>query len=134
MNVIDRVELVEKQLDALITRAEIWQLIFDECPIAIACFDFNMRFFMVNKEFFHLSGFDSSIIGEKIKIVIPSKQKKEHSKYEKYYAKNPVPKVNRHGLSPQILDVNGELIDVDISLSFIEHQGKPYYIAFLKRI
>lgn len=134
MNILDRILDVEEQLESLLIRAELWQFIFDEYPIAIACFDDKMNFFLVNHEFILLTGFNrDSIIGEKLKVVIPPQYRKSHSKYEANYKNNPQKRMNFHGISPQLIDVNGKIIDVNIDISYIDYQDKIYYIAFIKR-
>lgn len=134
MNVVDRVELVEKQLDNLITKAELWQLIFDECPIAIACFDETMRFYLVNEAFCSLTGYKKSdLIGEKLQLVLPPKYRKQHLRYEVEFSNNPEARVNRQGLAAEILDIHGDVTKVDIDITFINYLDRVYYTAFLRR-
>ncbi len=135
MNLLGRVEDLSDQLNLLIEKAELWQLLFDECPMAVAAFDHSMTFFLVNNTFTLLTGFSKQeVIGEKIKLVLPMDQRKPHSKYEKEFIKNPIKKIDRHGLSPTILDKSGQEIPIQIDLSFINYDSKIYYVAFMRRI
>jgi PAS domain S-box-containing protein len=121
-------------LERLVQKAEIWQLLFDECPIAVAVFTANMKFFLVNPAFTEMSGHSIDILGKDIKEVIPSRFRKLHRKVEKEYASKPEKKVNRHGLEPYLLKADGTEIKVDIDLSYIQYDAKVYYVAFIRRI
>lgn len=135
MNIEDRVNRMSMDLDKLVEKASIWQSLFDECPFAIAVFNSEMKFFMVNAAFEELTGYDpESVINRKIDYVLPSRFSKDHRRHEKTYARNPVKKVNRHGLSPGILHKNGNEIAVDIDLSYIIYDSKIYYVSFIRRI
>lgn len=135
MNLRDRVDTLADGLESLIQKAEIWQLLFDECPIAIAVFTSDMRFFMVNDSFMDLTEFTKEdIINRNISLVIPPDQRKMHRAKEKEFANHPVKKINRHGLQPHIMDKRRNSIPINIDLSFITYQGNIYYVAFLKKI
>lgn len=134
MNIEDRVNKMSSDLERLVIRAEIWQILFDECPIAIAVFDSNMKFFLVNDEFLNLTGYATDILGSNIKEVIPLRHRRNHRKFEKQYVANPVRKLNRHGLSPEIVTKNNVNIPVDIDLSYIHYDSSTYYVAFIRRI
>jgi len=121
-------------LERLVQKAEIWQLLFDECPIAIAVFSADMKFFLINPAFTDISGHSSDIIDRDIKEVIPLHYRRSHKKMEKQYASNPQKKVNRHGLSPYLLTKNGIEVPIDIDLSYIRYDSKIYYVAFIRRI
>lgn len=121
-------------LEKLVQKAEIWQLLFDECPIAVAVFTASMKFFLVNPAFTDISGHSIDILGKDIKEVIPSRFRRLHKKVEKQYASQPEKKVNRHGLEPYLLRADGNEIKVDIDLSFIQYNAKIYYVAFIRRI
>jgi PAS domain S-box-containing protein len=121
-------------LERLVQKAEIWQLLFDECPIAVAVFTANMKFFLVNPAFTEMSGHSIDILVKDIKEVIPSRFRKLHRKVEKEYASKPEKKVNRHGLEPYLLKADGTEIKVDIDLSYIQYDAKVYYVAFIRRI
>lgn len=134
MGLFDRVEELSQNLESLIEKAELWQLLFDESPDAIALFDENMRFFLVNKAFCELSGFSKNeIANQKINMVLPAQFRRIHKQFEKEYAKAPSKKVNRHGLSPKLLTRDGIVIDVAIDLSFFYYQKRPYYTAFIRK-
>lgn len=134
MRISDKVDTLAQTLDSLIEKAELWQLLFDESPDAIAVFDHKFRFFMINKEFQALTSFASEeLIGSKIDVVLPRRLRRMHKGWEKEYAANPEKKVNRHGLEPYITDKYGYEIAVGIDLSFFEHGGRTYYTAFVRR-
>lgn len=134
MNLHERVDTLAESLESLIQKAEIWQLLFDECPIAIAVFTSDMRFFMINDSFTDLTQFTKEeIIDRNISLVIQPEQRKMHRSMEKDFAKHPEKKVNRHGLSPNIMDKKRNSIPISIDLSFITYQGNIYYVAFLKK-
>lgn len=133
VSIIERVEQIEDNLSKLLNKAEIWQLLFDECPVAIACFDSSMNFHIVNTEFVNLTGFQQKeLIGKNMSMVIPPKFKNSHKDFEKSYVLNPQKLSNRHG-TPTILNKKKKEILVDIDLSFFDHMDKKYYIAFLRR-
>lgn len=134
MNVEDRVNRMAADLERLVQKAEIWQLLFDECPIAIAVFNADMRFFLINPAFTELSGHGIEILGSDVKDIIPLRHRRMHKKMEKTYASNPQKKINRHGLTPYLLAKSGEEILVDIDLSYIRYDSKIYYVAFIRRI
>ena len=121
-------------LEKLVQKAEIWQLLFDECPIAVVMFTANMKFFLVNPAFTEMSGHSIDILGKDIKEIIPIRFRKLHRKVEKEYASNPQKKINRHGLEPYLLKSDGTEIHVDIDLSFIQYDSKIYYVAFIRRM
>lgn len=134
MNLSKRVNDMAESLESLIQKAELWQLIFDECPLALAVFTSDMKFFLVNQAFLELTGFDQEeLIDRKISVVIPMRFRKMHREAEKQYALKPEKKVNRHGLNPEIITKSG-LQPVDIDLSYIVYDGKVYYTAFLKKL
>lgn len=134
MGLFDRVEQLSQNLESLIEKAELWQLLFDESPDAIALFDESMRFFLVNKAFCDLSGFaKEEITNQKITMVIPSQFRRIHKQYEKEFANNPTKKVNRHGLHPKLLTRDGEEIAVEVDLSFFYYQNRPFYTAFIRK-
>ncbi len=133
MDIHSRIDKMTQDLDNLITKAELWQLIFDESCVSIACFDDAMRFFLVNKAFCQLTGFSKEhIIGEKLKLVLPYDMRKTHSKYESDFKSNPQKKMNRHGLSPELIDINGKKIPINIDLSYIDYLENRYYISFIR--
>lgn len=122
-------------LDKLVEKASLWQSLFDECPFAVAVFNNEMKFFMVNHAFEELTGFDQDVIaGEKVQLVIPDRFKRIHKRYEKDFGLNPEKKVNRHGLEPFILTKAKQEILVDIDLSYIIYNSKIYYVSFIRRI
>lgn len=134
MNIEDRVNRMSIDLEKLVQKAEIWQLLFDECPIAVVMFTANMKFFLINPAFMEMTGYSSDILGKDIKEVIPTRFRKLHRKVEKEFAANPQKKVNRHGLEPYLLKADHTEIKVDIDLSFIQYDSKIYYVAFIRRI
>jgi PAS domain S-box-containing protein len=94
-----------------------------------------MRFFLVNKKFCELTGFDrSEITNQKLSIVLPAEYRRAHKGYEKKYAANPITLTNRHGLAPHILTRNGEPIAVDIDLSYFVYDGRKFYTAFIRKL
>jgi PAS domain S-box-containing protein len=128
-----RIEQISDNLDRLIEKAQLWQSIVDECPLGIAVFTANMQFFVVNATFKEISKYtDQEIIGKKLNMILPKELVRMHHTKEKEFASNPERKINRHGLSPKLLTKTGESIDVGIDLSYIEHDGKVYYVAFVK--
>lgn len=135
MDILGRVERIESELDALLYKAELWQLIFDESPFAMACFDQQLKFVLVNKEFCNLTGYSSEdIIGYDVKIVIPTNSRKLHAYEEKRFLSSPEKKLNRHGISPYLLKKNGGKILVNIELSFIYYKDYVYPIAFIRKV
>lgn len=135
MDIADRVNRMAIDLDRLVTKAEIWQALFDECPLAVAVFTSEMKFYLINDEFTSMTGYSKDqISGEALNKVIPSKFRRIHKRAEKEFAGDPQKKVNRHGLSPLILVKSGEELPVDIDLSYIRYNGKIYYVAFIRRI
>lgn len=134
MDIENRVNRMALDLERLVERAEIWQLLFDECPLGVAVFNSNMKFFLVNHAFTEMTGYSTKILGKDIKEVLPLRHRRSHRKSEKEYASNPVKKTNRHGLTPYILKLDGEELPVDIDLSYIKYDGSIYYVAFIRRI
>lgn len=125
---------MSSDLEKLVEKAEIWQLLFDECPIAIAVFNADMKFFLINPAFSEMSGYGPEVLGRDIKDVIPQRYRKLHRKMEKVYASSPEKKVNRHGLNPFLLGRDKQEIPIDIDLSYIRYDSKIYYVAFIRRI
>lgn len=135
MDLSHRVDKLATDLERLIEKAELWQLLFDESPDAIALFDSNRRFFLVNNSFCELTGFSKEeIVNQKLAIVLPTEFRRAHKKYELEFIKNPEKKVNRHGLTPKILTRDGLEVNVDIDLSFFHYDDRPYYTAFIRKI
>lgn len=134
MDIENRVNRMALDLERLIEKAEIWQLLFDECPLGVAVFNSNMKFYLINHAFTEMTGHTTNILGKDIKNVLPSRFKRIHKKAEKEFAENPEKKTNRHGLTPFILKSNGEELPIDIDLSYIKYDGAIYYVAFLRRI
>lgn len=134
MDIENRVNRMALDLERLVEKAEIWQLLFDECPMGVAVFDSNMRFFLINKEFTEITGHTTNILGNDVKEVLPGRFRRSHKKSEKQFAANPEKKVNRHGLAPYILAKTGREIAVDIDLSYIKYDGAIYYVAFIRRM
>jgi len=132
MKSIDLDNLVNR-IDNFVERAEIWQLLFDECPLSVAVFDKSYKFYMINNSFTDSTGFSNKdIIGKDIRNVIPIKFRSMHKTKQKEFTKNPEKKVNRHGLNPSILTKGGKQIPIDIDISFLEYNNKIYYVAFFK--
>jgi PAS domain S-box-containing protein len=135
MGLFDKIEQLSQNLDNLIEKAELWQLLFDECPDAIAVFNLSMNFFLINREFCELVGYSSEeLVGQNISLVLPSNFCRVHKQYEREFARKPEKKVNRHGLSPIILTRKGTVVPIDIDLSFFYHDNKCYYTAFIRRL
>ena len=134
MNIEDRVNRMSVDLDILIRKAEIWQLLFDECPFGVAVFTAEMKFYLVNQEFTEMTGHSLEILGKDIRTVLPLRYRRAHRKYEKTYAANPEKKINRHGLTPAILKSDQTELLIDIDLSYIQYDGKVYYVAFIRRM
>lgn len=135
MELSARIEQLAQNLESLIEKAELWQMLFDESPDAIALFDSRMRFFLVNKRFCELTGFTrDEITNQKLSIVLPAEYRRVHKGYEKKYASNPVTLTNRHGLAPKILTRDGEPIPVDIDLSYFVYDGRKFYTAFIRKL
>lgn len=135
MNIEDRVNKMSMDLDKIVEKASIWQSLFDECPFAVAVFNNEMKFFMVNDAFQQLTGFDDQdIIGQRVQAILPDRFKRMHKRYEKDYAIKPEKKVNRHGIEPYVLTKDKEEILVDIDLSYILYNSKIYYVSFIRRI
>jgi PAS domain S-box-containing protein len=135
MELSARIEQLAQNLESLIEKAELWQMLFDESPDAIALFDSRMRFFLVNKKFCELTGFErSEITNQKLSIVIPAEYRRVHKAYEKSYSKDPVTLTNRHGLAPRILTRDGEPIAVDIDLSHFTYDDRKFYTAFIRKV
>lgn len=135
MELSARIEQLAQNLESLIEKAELWQMLFDESPDAIALFDSRMRFFLVNKKFCELTRFSrDEITNQKLSIVLPAEYRRAHKTFEKKYAANPVTLTNRHGLAPKILTRDGEPIDVDIDLSFFVYDHRKFYTAFIRKV
>lgn len=131
----NRVEQISDNLDRILEKAELWQHIVDESPIAIALFTANMNFFLVNNAFLELTGYDQEeLIDNNISIVIAPDMRKMHAQKEKEFASNPVRKINRHGLSPTIMHKDQSLIPVGIDLSYIVNDNKIYYLSFINKV
>lgn len=134
MDIENRVNRMAFDLERLIEKAEIWQLLFDECPLGVAVFDSGVRFFLINNAFTEMTGYTTDILGKDIKEIIPVRLRKSHKKSEKQFISRPEKKVNRHGLTPLILKSDGQELPVDIDLSFIKYDSSIYYVAFIRRI
>lgn len=134
MDIENRVNRMALDLERLVKRAEIWQLLFDECPLGVAVFNSNMKFFLVNHEFTNMTGHSVDILGKDLKDVLPQGFRRAHRKFEKEFSSKPEKKVNRHGLNPSILKSNGEELPVDIDLSYVKYDGAIYYVAFIRRM
>lgn len=135
MELYNRVEELSKNLEALIEKAELWQLLFDESPDAIAVFDSNMRFFLVNDEFCNITGFSKDeITNQKLSLVLAPELRRIHKRYERQFSVNPEKRTNRHGWKPSILTRSGEEIHVNIDLSYFHYDGRTFYTAFIRRI
>ena len=134
MNIEDRVDRMAADLEKFIELAQMWQLLFDECPLGIVAFDSNMKFSIINNAFIEMTGYSNDILGKNISDVLPERFKKMHKKMERQYAKKPEKKTNRHGLTPYILTVDGRELLVDIDLSHIKYDGAIYYVAFIRRV
>jgi PAS domain S-box-containing protein len=135
MDLSDRIEKLSEDLERLIEKAELWQLLFDESPDAIALFNANRRFFLVNNAFCELTGFSrEEIINQKLAIVLPAEFRRAHKKYENDYIQHPEKKVNRHGLAPRILTREGTELNIDIDLSFFYYDNTIYYTAFIRKL
>lgn len=134
MDIENRVNRMALDLERLVERAEIWQLLFDECPLGVAVFNSSMKFFLINHAFTDMTGYSTDILGKDLKEILPSEFRKPHKKYEKEYASRPVKKTNRHGLTPYIVKSDGDKLAVDIDLSYIKYDGTIYYVAFIRRI
>lgn len=135
MELSARIEQLAQNLESLIEKAELWQMLFDGSPDGIALFDANMRFFLVNKKFCELTGFERvEITNQKLSLILPSEFRRVHKTYEKNYAKNPVTLTNRHGLAPKILTRSGETLAVDIDLSFFDYDNRRFYTAFIRKL
>lgn len=134
MNIEDRVNRMAVDLELLVRKAEIWQSLFDECPLGVAVFNAEMKFYLINKEFTEIAGFGREVLGEGLHTVIPKHLRRSHRKAEKDFAVHPEKKVNRHGVAPVILTKSGDELPVDIDLSYIQYDSKIYYVAFIRRI
>lgn len=134
MDIENRVNRMALDLERLVEKAEIWQLLFDECPLGVAVFNANMKFFLINSAFTEMTGHSVDILGKDLKNVLPSRFRRLHKRAEKEFVSNPQKKTNRHGLTPFILKSNGEELPVDIDLSYIKYDGAVYYVAFIRKI
>jgi PAS domain S-box-containing protein len=134
MDIENRVNRMAVDLERLIQKAEIWQLLFDECPLGVAVFNSSMKFYLINPAFTEMTGHTTDILGNDIKSVLPSRFKRIHKKAEKEFADKPEKKTNRHGLEPAILKSDGKELPIDIDLSYIKYDGGIYYVAFLRKI
>jgi len=135
MELSARIEQLAANLESLIEKAELWQLLFDESPDAIALFNSKMRFFLVNRKFCDLTGFTrEEITNQKLSLVLPPPVRRMHRTFEKEYSNNPVNKVRRHGVNPAIVTRSSEIIPVEIDLSSFEYAGNRYYTAFIRKL
>jgi PAS domain S-box-containing protein len=134
MDIKNRVNRMALDLERLVEKAEIWQLLFDECPLGVAVFDSNVKFFLINHAFTEMTGYSTDILGKDLKEVLPSRFRRLHKKSEKQFASKPEKKTNRHGLNPSILRSDGQELPVDIDLSYIKYDGAIYYVSFIRRI
>jgi len=131
----DRVEQISNNLDRILEKAELWQQIVDECPVAIAVLTANMHFFLVNVAFEVLTGYSKEeILDKRLSLVIPENLRRMHMEKEREFSANPVRKMNRHGLSPSIARKDGTVVPIDIDLSYIKHDNKIYYLSFIKAV
>lgn len=134
MDIENRVNRMALDLERFIEKAEIWQLLFDECPWGIVVFNSNMKFFLINHAFTEMTEHGTEILGKDIKEVLPVRFRKSHKKSEKRFAENPEKKINRHGLAPYILKKDGKELAVDIDLSYIKYDSAIYYVSFIRRM
>lgn len=134
MDIENRVNRMALDLERLVEKAEIWQLLFDECPLGVAVFNSDMKFFLINHAFTEMTGYSAEILGRSLREILPSRFIKPHRKAEKIFAANPMKKTNRHGLTPFLLKKDGEELPIDIDLSYIKYDGAIYYVAFIRRM
>lgn len=127
-------QLVEN-LESLVEKAELWQLVFDECPVPIAVITYNSKFFLVNNSFCELTNFTKDeVLGENISLVIPENKRKLHKSLEKKYLLSPTKRVIRHGDNPVLLTKERSKIEVTIDLSYITYDGKLYMTTYIRPI
>lgn len=135
MGILERIEQLSKNLDSIVEKAELWQLLFDECPDAIVVFHSNLSIFLANKEFCILSGYDlDELLNKKVSNFLPHRFRKVHKQYEKSFYADPQKKVNRHGVHPKLLTKAGYEIPIDIDLSFFYHAHECYFTAFIRKV
>lgn len=134
MDMANRIDQMAIDLEKFVKRAEIWQLLFDECPLGVAVFNSSMKFFLINHAFTEMTGYTTDILGKDIKTILPERFRRSHRRSEKQYAEKPEKKTNRHGLTPFLLKSDDEEMPVDIDLSYIKYDSAIYYVAFIRRV
>ena len=135
-HIANKMDQLVENLESLIEKAELWQLVFDECPVPIAVITSNSKFFLVNNSFCELTNFTKDeVIGENISIVIPQDKRKIHKTLEKKFMLNPTKRVIRHGENnPFILTKERAAIEVTIDLSYITYNGGLYMTTYIRPI
>lgn len=129
-----RLDAISAGLDHIVEKAQLWQSIVDESPMGIAVFTSDFRFFIVNRSFYELTGYDHGELDNKrMSTLIPQKFRRIHKKYEKEFSQDPEQRIDRKS-HQQILCKDGSILPVSIDLSFIRYNGKVYYIIFVRRI
>lgn len=135
MDMMENIEGIERRLDSIIEKAGVWQKIFDEAPWAIAVFTAEMNFFLVNKQFCEITGYEDEELYERnLSLVLRPKDRRMHKREEKKFALHPEQKIHREGLSPYIYTKSKESVAVDIALSYFINDSKVYYVAFLRTV
>lgn len=131
MNISEKAEELSNKLDNLIVRAELWQLLFDECPIAVIVLNIELRFFMVNETFCQLSGYTKSeILGESVGKIIPLGRRKEYKKFEKEFLNNPKTLDHKEAVNTMLTKDSREVL-VSAYISPFVYDGKKYHAIFM---
>jgi PAS domain S-box-containing protein len=74
------------------------------------------------------------LVGKKIEVLLPLEIRDKHIEYRKQYVANPRPRAMGSNLNLMAAKKNGQLVPVEVSLTFFEAEGKRQIVSFVNDI
>ncbi len=113
----------------------LYALLFENIKEGIVIVDPAGTIFRVNKRLESIFGYDpDELIGQKLDILIPIGKREGHKDHHKSFMKNPTTRTMGIGMTLQGQKKDGTLVDVEISLSYLEEGGERFSVGLVSDI
>jgi len=120
----------EKQESAATARA-----LFEAAAQAIFVVDRKGHIVMMNPATEKMLGYEESeLLGQAVEVLVPEALRGGHVGHRSGYFRNPQTRPMGHGLDLQARAKDGTILDVEISLSYIQSAGETLAVAFMSDI
>lgn len=133
MGITNRVDRVSDMIEELIRREERYEVFLNASPWGILVVDQTFHIVYINRTLERMSGYSvSELVGQHMHVLLPKEDRKVHRQHEKRYVKEPYDRQGNHGLKPRLLCKDGDIKDVEISISPTRIEGKAFFFASIR--